>query len=146
METSAPFTGYDMAESGRIEVASISGEIPFADHPPVRARHRLYRGADMADMTEAHLLAVRSPQEATGVLNIAGPYPWQAEDRRQLRHDPATLITQRIPEVATGFGRLGWALPMSIDRVYVSARASAVLGYRPRHGVTAPLTEVHTSG
>ncbi|MDX3772326.1 MULTISPECIES: hypothetical protein [unclassified Streptomyces] len=32
VETSAPFTGYDMAESGRIEVASISGETPLADH------------------------------------------------------------------------------------------------------------------
>ncbi|MFD5522380.1 hypothetical protein [Streptomyces sp. NPDC127066] len=32
VETSAPFTGYDMAGSGRIEVASISGETPFADH------------------------------------------------------------------------------------------------------------------
>ncbi|MGV9245420.1 hypothetical protein [Streptomyces sp. NPDC003710] len=32
VETSAPFTGYEMAESGRIEVASISGETPFADH------------------------------------------------------------------------------------------------------------------
>ncbi|MEV6358135.1 hypothetical protein [Streptomyces hydrogenans] len=32
VETSAPFVGYDMAESGRVEVAPISGEIPFADH------------------------------------------------------------------------------------------------------------------
>ncbi|MFI0968001.1 NAD-dependent epimerase/dehydratase family protein [Streptomyces sp. NPDC021080] len=118
----------------------------FPEPPAVRARHRLYRGVDIADVTEAHLLAVRGPQEVTGVLNIAGPYPWQAEDRRQLRHDPVVLITQRIPEVAAGFGQLGWALPMSIDRVYVSARAGAVLGYRPRHGVTALLTEVRTSG
>ncbi|MCX5232733.1 hypothetical protein [Streptomyces sp. NBC_00233] len=32
LETSAPFAGFDMAESGRVEVASISGEAPFADH------------------------------------------------------------------------------------------------------------------
>ncbi|MEU3402179.1 hypothetical protein [Streptomyces filamentosus] len=32
VETSDPFAGYDMAESGRVEVAPISGEIPFADH------------------------------------------------------------------------------------------------------------------
>ncbi|MET9347521.1 hypothetical protein [Streptomyces termitum] len=32
VETSPPFAGYDMAESGRVEVASISGETPFADH------------------------------------------------------------------------------------------------------------------
>ncbi|MFB9485551.1 hypothetical protein ACFFSH_40285 [Streptomyces filamentosus] len=32
VEASAPFAGYDMAESGRIEVAPVSGETPFADH------------------------------------------------------------------------------------------------------------------
>ncbi|MGW8361861.1 hypothetical protein ACWGK1_14970 [Streptomyces wedmorensis] len=31
-EASAPFAGYDMAESGRVEVASVNGETPFADH------------------------------------------------------------------------------------------------------------------
>ncbi|MET8577263.1 hypothetical protein [Streptomyces sp. NPDC005012] len=29
---SAPFAGYDMAESGRVEVAPVGGETPFADH------------------------------------------------------------------------------------------------------------------
>ncbi|MGW3044919.1 hypothetical protein ACWC9T_33885 [Kitasatospora sp. NPDC001159] len=75
------------------------------------------------------------------MLNIAGPYPWRKEDLRQLRHDPAALIRQRAPEVAAGFGRYGWTLLTSIDRVYVSARARAVLGYRARHGVTALLAE-----
>ncbi|WP_314618808.1 hypothetical protein [Streptomyces stackebrandtii] len=32
VEASDPFAGYNMAESGRVEVASISGETPFADH------------------------------------------------------------------------------------------------------------------
>ncbi|WP_053648343.1 MULTISPECIES: hypothetical protein [unclassified Streptomyces] len=32
VETSDPFEGYDMAESGRVEVTPISGETPFADH------------------------------------------------------------------------------------------------------------------
>ncbi|MET9675650.1 hypothetical protein ABZY68_21525 [Streptomyces sp. NPDC006482] len=32
VETSTPSAGYDMAESGRVEVAPISGETPFADH------------------------------------------------------------------------------------------------------------------
>ncbi|MGW3387347.1 hypothetical protein [Streptomyces cinereoruber] len=32
VDTSAPFAGYDMAKSGRVEVAPISGETAFADH------------------------------------------------------------------------------------------------------------------
>lgn len=32
VETSAPFAEYDMQEVGRVEVAPIGGETPFADH------------------------------------------------------------------------------------------------------------------
>ncbi|MER7540993.1 hypothetical protein ABTX77_40510 [Streptomyces sp. NPDC097704] len=32
VETSDPFEGYDVAESGRVEVAPISSETPFAHH------------------------------------------------------------------------------------------------------------------
>ncbi|MFC5658438.1 hypothetical protein [Streptomyces nogalater] len=32
VETSDPVAGYDMAESGRVEVGPICGEGPFADH------------------------------------------------------------------------------------------------------------------
>ncbi|MFC9683554.1 NAD-dependent epimerase/dehydratase family protein [Streptomyces sp. NPDC056948] len=117
----------------------------FPEPPAVRARHRLYRGVDIADVTEAHLLAVLGPQKAVGVLNIAGPYPWRVEDRGQLWHDPAALITRRVPEISAGFGRHGWELPTSIDRVYVSARARAALGYRPRHGVRALMAEARTT-
>ncbi|MEU9193274.1 hypothetical protein [Streptomyces hundungensis] len=32
VETSVPHEGYDMAESGRIEVTQVHNETPFADH------------------------------------------------------------------------------------------------------------------
>ncbi|MEU1198744.1 hypothetical protein ABZ446_21275 [Streptomyces sp. NPDC005813] len=32
VETSVPFEGYELAESGRVEVAPVHGETPFADH------------------------------------------------------------------------------------------------------------------
>ncbi|ULR48614.1 hypothetical protein [Streptomyces deccanensis] len=32
VDSSAPFAGYDMAELGRVQVAPVSGETPFADH------------------------------------------------------------------------------------------------------------------
>ncbi|MFJ2770435.1 NAD-dependent epimerase/dehydratase family protein [Streptomyces sp. NPDC087300] len=118
----------------------------FPEPPAVLARHRLYRGVDLADVTEAHLLAVHAPEGADGVLNIAGPYPWRAADRKELWLDPATLITRRLPQVAAGFARSGWELPASIDRVYVSERAESVLGYRPRHGISALLAGARATG
>jgi nucleoside-diphosphate-sugar epimerase len=106
----------------------------FPEPPEVLARHRLYRGVDIADVADAHLLALQHP-DATGVFNIAGPYPWEPSDCEQLHHDAGTLITRRAPKTAAGFARRGWTLPGSIDRVYVSARAGESLGYRPRRGV-----------
>jgi nucleoside-diphosphate-sugar epimerase len=133
-----------LAAAGAMSTVCLRIARCFPEPPAIQARHRLYRGVDIEDVTQAHLLAVRSPHQAAGILNIAGPYPWQPEDRKQLRHDPTELITRRVPEAATGFSRNGWALPTSIDRVYVSARAETVLGYRPRHGVAALLAEVRT--
>ncbi|MBV2156405.1 NAD(P)-dependent oxidoreductase [Kitasatospora sp. SUK 42] len=112
----------------------------FPEPPPLLARHRLYRGVDLADVARAHLLAVESAT-ATGVLNIAGPYPWRAGDRARLHQDPAALISERMPEAAAGFDRLGWDLPSSVDRVYVSERAASVLGYRPLRGVAEVLAD-----
>jgi len=36
----------------------------------------------------------------------------------------------------------GWALPASIDRVYVTAKASRLLGYAPRHNFAELLDEL----
>ncbi|MBO1419145.1 NAD(P)-dependent oxidoreductase, partial [Streptomyces sp. FH025] len=112
----------------------------FPEPAPLLARHRLYRGVDLADVARAHLLAVDSAT-ATGVLNIAGPYPWQTGDAERLHRDPAALITERLPAEAALFDRLGWDLPSSVDRVYVSERATAALGYRPLRGVAEVLAE-----
>ncbi|MGW3074272.1 hypothetical protein [Kitasatospora sp. NPDC001132] len=65
---------------------------------------------------------------------------------REVHRDPAALVAERLPAAATGFGRLGWDLPSSVDRVYVSERASAVLGYRPWHGVAEVLAEAEGHG
>ncbi|MFJ9691141.1 NAD-dependent epimerase/dehydratase family protein [Kitasatospora sp. NPDC101183] len=105
----------------------------FPEPPAVLARHRLYRGVDLADVARAHELAVRTIG-ASGVLNIAGPYPWREADGERLWREPAALVAERLPEVAAGFGRRGWELPAAVDRVYVSGRAADVMGYRPRYG------------
>ncbi|MFI6152797.1 NAD-dependent epimerase/dehydratase family protein [Kitasatospora sp. NPDC051170] len=108
--------------------------------PEAAARHRLHRGVDVADVARAHELAVETT-EADGVMNVAGPYPWREADRERLWRESETLVAERLPEVAAGFERCGWELPPVIDRVYVSERASAVLGYQPYYGAAELLHE-----
>ena len=51
-----------------------------------------------------------------------------------LLRDAPSVLRRRAPELVEAFGRRGWSLPVSIDRVYSPERAMQELGWRPRYG------------
>jgi UDP-glucose 4-epimerase len=106
----------------------------FPEPPPVRAVHMLHRAVTLDDVAAAVHLAV-SRKAVTGVVNIAGRYPFREADCQELLVDATGVIARRAPELAVEFRRRGWALPSSLDRVYDSTAAGRLLGYRPRCGV-----------
>jgi UDP-glucose 4-epimerase len=106
----------------------------FPEPPPVRAVHMLHRAVTLDDVAAAVHLAV-SRKAVTGVVNIAGRYPFREADCQELLVDATGVIARRAPELAVEFRRRGWALPSSLDRVYDSTAAGQLLGYRPRCGV-----------
>jgi UDP-glucose 4-epimerase len=95
------------------------------------AIHRLHRGLDVRDCAWAHRLALES-RVPFGLYNISARSPFQREDLPELLRDAASVIRRRAPEVAELLARRGMALPSSLDRVYVVARAEAELGFQPR--------------
>ena len=97
--------------------------------------NRLYRGVDLRDVVSAIELGVTASIAHHVTLNIAGPRVFERSDADLLRTDPGPAIAARVPWLPAEFTRRGWYLPSSIDRVYVSDNAAAVLGYRPKHGV-----------
>lgn len=97
------------------------------------AAYRLHRGVDLRDVAEAHRLAMSAPIDGFDVFNVAAAAPFTAEDAHALFQDAAAVIKRRCPKVASAFRARGWALPTSIDRVYVIDKASAGLGYQPRY-------------
>ncbi|MEV4279180.1 NAD-dependent epimerase/dehydratase family protein [Actinoplanes xinjiangensis] len=106
----------------------------FPEPAPVLAVHLLHRAVGLADVAAATAQVLRH-DAVTGVFNIAGRYAFTRADCPALYRDAATLITERLPEVAAAFRDRGWPLPASLDRVYDSTAAGAAFGYRPVHGI-----------
>lgn len=113
------------------------------DDPATRARYGrdnvqvnelLYRRADIADVAEAHLLAVaRAPALGFARFIVSATTPFAPEDLSELRRDAAAVVGRRFPKAAAVYAARGWRLFPTIDRVYVNAAARAALGWRPVH-------------
>jgi nucleoside-diphosphate-sugar epimerase len=105
----------------------------FDEAPETMAIHRLYRGADVRDIANAHVLAL-GRRGAFDILNVAGPYAFTIEDVDALKTDAPSVIARYYPGAEHEFAARGWHLPQSIDRVYVSDAARRAIGYAPEHG------------
>jgi UDP-glucose 4-epimerase len=55
------------------------------------------------------------------------------------------VIRRYYPDAEEVFRAHGWALPASIDRVYVTAKAERLLGYAPQHNFAELLDELRAS-
>jgi UDP-glucose 4-epimerase len=93
----------------------------------------LYRRADLDDMVQAHLLALeRAGELRFGRFIISAPTPFRRGDLEQLRREPETVVRRLFPSAAQVYAKRSWSMFPEIDRVYVSERAVAELGWRPR--------------
>jgi nucleoside-diphosphate-sugar epimerase len=109
----------------------------FPEEPRLVAVYRLYRGVDAEDVAQAHELALAAGRAGFEVYNISAPPPFVRADCRRLFEDAVPVVLERHPWAEAEFQRRGWALPRSIDRVYVVDRAMSGLGYRPEHDFAA---------
>jgi UDP-glucose 4-epimerase len=106
----------------------------FPEPLPLMAQYRLHRGVDARDVAAAFLLALGAPLTQFETFNISGDTPFLQTDCDALMHNAPSVLQQRAPDLVEGFSRRGWALPQSIDRVYVIDKAKAILGYEPQYG------------
>ena len=106
----------------------------FPEPEDLLAIYRLYRGVDARDVAAAHRLAVESPLAGFEVFNVSAATPFGESDVVDLKRDAAAVIRRSYPWVDDEFARRGWALPVTIDRVYVVEKARRMLGYQPQYG------------
>lgn len=124
----------DAAAGGRLRVTVLRMSRCFPEPAPLMAAYRLHRGVDVRDVASAHARALAPAASAYRCFVISGPTPFRTEDATALKHDAASVIARRAPDLARAFEARGWALPTSIDRVYSSAAAQRELGWTPRFG------------
>lgn len=111
-----------------------------------KANEFLYRRVDLADVVDAHLLAVeKAPTIGFGRYILSATTPFRMEDLTELRQDAASVVAKYVPQYAAEFARRAWRMFPGIDRVYVNERARRELGWQPRYDF-ARVIELLTAG
>ncbi|HZF79985.1 MAG TPA: NAD(P)-dependent oxidoreductase [Rubrivivax sp.] len=118
---------------------------PEADDDEVQARayadanlktnEFLHRRVDIADVVDAHVLAMRRAADiGFGIFIVSATTPFKPEDAGELRRDATAVMARRVPSFEAVYTHLGWQPPAIIDRVYDNNRARTVLGWQPQYG------------
>jgi UDP-glucose 4-epimerase len=132
-----------IAAHGDIKVTVLRMSRCFPEPAPVMAAFRLHRGIDVRDVADAHAIAASDEtNQPFRRFVISGSTPFRPDDCDALRHNAAECIRTRCPELARAFTQRGWALPTTIDRVYVSRNAEAQWSWRSRFGFEEVLAQL----
>lgn len=105
----------------------------------------LYRRADLADLVDAHLLALdHAPALGFARFIASAPTPFTQGDLADLRRDPASVVWRLFPEAEALYAEKGWAMFDEIDRVYVSQPAIDALGWQPKWDFAGAIARLAT--
>ena len=84
----------------------------------------LYRRSTSADVVTAHQQALeRAPAIGFGRYIISAKTPFTREHTATLREDAPSVLRKLFPAYETEYGRRGWKMFTSIDRIYVDTLA-----------------------
>ena len=100
----------------------------------IKANEFLYRRGDIADIVEAHLLAVeKAPEIGFDRYIITATTPFTQADLPKLRTDAPAILATKFPSYPKLYGENGWQMFPGINRVYVNDKARTALGWQPQY-------------
>jgi UDP-glucose 4-epimerase len=100
----------------------------------IKANEFLYRRVDIADIVDAHKLAIaKAPALGFGRYIISATTPFAREDLPALREQAPAVVQRLFPDYAEEYARRGWRMFDSLDRVYVNELARHELCWQPRY-------------
>jgi UDP-glucose 4-epimerase len=109
----------------------------------LKVNELLYRRVDLADVVDAHLLALeRAPAIGFGRYIISATTPLTRDDLPAARTDLPAVLAALYPDWPEIYARRGWRMLPEIDRVYVNARARQDLGWSPAYDFRRALDSV----
>jgi UDP-glucose 4-epimerase len=100
------------------------------DDTNVKVNELLYRRVDLEDVVAAHRMALQAaPRLGFGRYIISASTPFTVDDLAELATDAPAVVRRLFPDVGQVYGRRGWRMFPTIDRVYVSTAAREDLGW-----------------
>jgi UDP-glucose 4-epimerase len=109
----------------------------------LKVNELLYRRADLADVVEAHRLALeRAPALGFGRYIISATTPFTREDLPELHVDAPAVVRRHFPHYEDVYGPRGWRIFEAIERVYVNAHARNDLGWHPKYDFAYALSRL----
>jgi UDP-glucose 4-epimerase len=100
-----------------------------------QANEMLYRRGDIADMVDAHLLALdRAARIGFARLIVSATTPFTRTDLDELRRDTPAVVRRIFPRFEALYALRRWTMFPSLDRVYDNTVVRDVLGWQPRYG------------
>jgi UDP-glucose 4-epimerase len=112
-----------------------------------KANEYLFRRVAIEDVVDAHLLAIeRAAAIGFGKYIISATTPFLQADCARLRADAPATLSLRAPGWEDEYGRRGWRMFPSIDRVYDNALARQHLGWRPKWDFAAIVQRLRDTG
>lgn len=124
LRTSRFFLEADDQESTRSQFVDLNA----------KANEFLYRRVDLADIVDAHLLAMtRAKDLGFGRYIISATAPFSPADLKDLQKNAHDVVSGIYPDFAEIYARQNWAMFPSLDRVYVNEHARRDLGWQPKY-------------
>jgi UDP-glucose 4-epimerase len=104
------------------------------DNLNLKANELLYRRADIEDIVEAHLLAVKKAAEiGFDRYIISSTTPFGKDDLAELNTDAPNVVKRIFPEYEEIYQSKNWKMFPAIDRVYSNEKARKELGWQPKY-------------
>jgi nucleoside-diphosphate-sugar epimerase len=104
------------------------------DDANVKVNELICRRVDLADVVDAHRLALeRAPELGFGRFIITATTPFSRDDLAALRVDAPAVVQRLHPEYEEAYAARGWRMFPAFDRVYDNGRARRELGWAPRY-------------
>ena len=107
----------------------------------------LYRRADIADVVDAHLVALeRAASIGFGRYIVSATTPFDRDDLADLRRDPSSVVERKVPAHVGVYASRGWSMLPDIDRVYVNDLARRELGWAPEYDFASSIARLANGG